>query len=114
MPKEWAIAPTDDLYLNPSCSAQRYTLIFDLQAFKSLHHLTHATNQLEEAFGKLFELKKCGLEMGDAMGGRLNDGRTENITIEYDSDVGSSGGWKKFVEKLTMLEDEWVHEATKQ
>jgi hypothetical protein len=96
MPKEWAIAPTDDLYLNPSCSAQRYTLIFDLQAFKSLHHLTHATNQR------------------DAMGGRLNDGRTENITIEYDSDVGSSGGWKKFVEKLTMLEDEWVHEATKQ
>lgn len=79
--------------------------------FKSRHHLTHASNQLEEAFGNKFEFKKCGLEMGDAMGGRVNDGRTENITIEYNSDIGGNGGWKAFLAKLKQLEDEWDHEG---
>lgn len=86
-------------------------LIGHNSAFRSLHHLTHATNQLDAAFGKTFEMKKCGLEMGDAMGGRLNDGRTENITIEYNSDIGGHGGWKTFVEQLTKLEDDWDHEG---
>lgn len=86
------------------CPNRRFT-------FKSLHHLTHATNQLEEAFGKTFEIKKCGLEMGDAMGGRVNDGRTENITIEYDSDIGGNGGWQNFLGTLKKLEDEWDHEG---
>jgi hypothetical protein len=82
-----------------------------VQAFKSLHHLTHAANQLETAFSKTFEIKKCGLEMGDAMGGRLNDGRTENITIEYDSEIAGTGGWKAFTAELKKLEDEWDHEG---
>lgn len=56
-------------------------------------------------------MKKCGLEMGDAMGGRVNDGRTENITIEFDSDIGSNGGWKNFLGTLKQLEDEWDHES---
>jgi hypothetical protein len=61
--------------------------------------------------GKTFEMKKCGVEMRDAMGGRLHDGRTENITIEYNSDIGSNGGWKAFVERLEKLEDEWDHKG---
>ena len=82
-----------------------------MQSFKSLHHLTHATNRLEEAFGKSFEMNTCGLDKGDAMGGRLNDGRTENITIEYNSNVGANGGWKAFVDNLKKLEDEWDYEG---
>jgi hypothetical protein len=49
--------------------------------------------------------------MGDAMGGRMNDGRTENITIEFDSDVGGNGGWKAFLGRLKKLEDGWDHEG---
>jgi hypothetical protein len=56
-------------------------------------------------------MKKCGLEIGDAMGGRVNDGRTENITIEFNSDIGGDGGWKNFVGTLKKLEDEWDHES---
>lgn len=45
------------------------------------------------------------------MGGRLNDGRTENVTIEYDSDIGGHGGWQNFLGTLKRLEDEWDHEG---
>jgi hypothetical protein len=72
--------------------------------------VTHAGNQLEEAFGKIFEIKKGGLDTPDYMGGRVNDGRTECITIEYDSDAAGPGGWKSFKEKLALLEDEWKRE----
>jgi hypothetical protein len=82
-----------------------------MQLFKSLHHLTHATNQLEDAFSKKFEMKKCGLGMGDAMGDRVNDGRTENVTIEFNSEIAEHGDWKSFLGSLKRLEDEWDHEA---
>lgn len=79
-------------------------------AFQSLHHLTHAVNQLDAAFGSAFDVKKCGIDTPDAMGGRVNDGRSENITIEFDSDA-STEGWPAFMVKLKALEDEWVHES---
>lgn len=79
-------------------------------AFKSMHHLTHAANQLEAAFRDSFDIKKCGVETPDAMGGRVNDGRSENITIDFDSD-NSSETWTEFLARLKALEDEWDHEA---
>lgn len=42
------------------------------------------------------------------MGGRVNDGRSENITIEFDSDV-SEESWTEFLARLKELEDEWSH-----
>jgi hypothetical protein len=44
------------------------------------------------------------------MGGRVNDGRCENITIEFDSDTSKSG-WTEFLATLKGLEDEWDHES---
>jgi len=79
-------------------------------AFKSMHHLTHAANQLESAFSDTFELRKCGVETPDAQGGRVNDGRSENITIEFDSDTAKEG-WPQFLERLRALEDEWEREG---
>ncbi|CZT03425.1 uncharacterized protein RAG0_10180 [Rhynchosporium agropyri] len=84
------------------CQSRRF-------AFKSLHHLTHAANQLDEAF-KSFDIKKCGVESPDAMGDRVNDGRSENITIEFESDT-SLESWKEFMARLKALEDEWEHEG---
>jgi hypothetical protein len=81
------------------------------KAFKSLHHLTHATNQLEAAFGRKFDIRRCGVETPDAMGGRVNDGRSENITIEYDSGAQDTMAWKDFLVTLAALEDEWEHEG---
>jgi len=83
-----------------------------LQAFKSLHHLTHAANELEAAFGTEFnvEFKKCGIETPDAMGGRVNDGRTENITVEFDSE-SAKVNWAQFLGRLRGLEDGWEHEG---
>lgn len=78
--------------------------------FKSKHHLTHATNQLEAAFGDAFDMRKCGVETPDAMGGRVNDGRCENVTIEYESEKAAVG-WAEFLGKLKALEDEWDHEG---
>lgn len=75
-----------------------------------MHHLTHAANQLETAFRDSFTINKCGVSTPDAMGGRVNDGRSENVTIEFDSDT-SSEGWSAFLARLTALEDEWDHEA---
>jgi hypothetical protein len=80
------------------------------KAFKSLHHLTHAANQLDAAFSATFDIRRCGLDTPDAMGGRVNDGRSENITIEFDSDTSKSG-WTEFLATLKGLEDEWDHEA---
>jgi len=80
-------------------------------AFKSLHHLTHAANQLEAAFGSKFDIRRCGVETPDAMGGRVNDGRSENITVEYDSSGKDALPWKDFLAKLKALEDEWDHEG---
>jgi len=79
-------------------------------AFKSLHHLTHAANQLEAAFGQTFDIRKCGVEVPDAMGGRINDGRSECVTIEFESDTAIST-WEDFLGKLKALEDEWEREA---
>lgn len=80
-------------------------------AFKSLHHLTHATNQLDATFGSTLEVRKCGVEKPDAMGGRVNDGRSENITIEYDTEAKGTLPWQDFLAKLRALEDEWDHES---
>ncbi|PQE14074.1 hypothetical protein CJF30_00006867 [Rutstroemia sp. NJR-2017a BBW] len=77
-------------------------------AFPSFEQLARAVNQIEAAFGETFDLKKCGIETPDAMGGRVNDGRSENITIEFDSKVAEVG-WKEFLIKLKGLEAEWEH-----
>jgi len=79
-------------------------------AFKSLHHLTHATNQLEAAFSETCDIRKCGGEAPDAMGGRVNDGRFECMTIEFDSEAAREG-WREFMARLKGLEDEWEHEG---
>jgi len=79
-------------------------------AFKSMHHLNHAANQLEAVFRDTFDIKKCGVETPDAMGGRVNDGRTENVTIEYQSE-NAKEGWPDFLARLKLLEDEWDHEG---
>lgn len=79
--------------------------------FKSMHHLTHAANQLEAAFRATFDIRKCGCETPDAMGGRVNDGRCENITIEYETETAKEG-WKQFLGRLKGLEDEWEHEES--
>jgi hypothetical protein len=79
-----------------------------IQAFASLEQLTRAVNQIEAAFSNSFELKKCGIETPDAMGGRVNDGRSENVTIEFDSKL-AEGGWKEFLIKLKGLEADWEH-----
>lgn len=50
------------------------------------------------------------METPDAMGGRVNDGRSENITIEFESDK-SPESWKEFLARLKSLEDEWEHEG---
>ncbi|KAF7879892.1 uncharacterized protein EAF02_007529 [Botrytis sinoallii] len=77
-------------------------------AFKTLEDVTRAINQVEAAFGNTFELKKCGIDSPDAMGGRVNDGRSENITIEFDSNV-TRESWAEFLARLKGLEDEWSH-----
>jgi len=51
------------------------------------------------------------VETPDAMGGRVNDGRSENITIEYDSEAKETLAWKDFLARLSGLEDEWDHEG---
>lgn len=75
-----------------------------------MHHLTHAANQLEAAFRDSFDIKKCGVETPNAMGDRVNDGRTENVTIEYESDTAKEG-WLPFLARLKKLEDEWDFEG---
>ncbi len=75
-----------------------------------MHHLTHAANQLEAAFRDSFEIKKCCVETPDAMGGRVNDGRSENVTIDFDSETASES-WEQFLARLKTLEDEWEHEG---
>jgi hypothetical protein len=78
-----------------------------------LHHLTHAANQLDEAFGKTSEITRCGAETTDAIDGMVNGGLTEYITIDYNSEIGGWSGWKDFIEKLRVLEDEWELEGKK-
>ena len=46
------------------------------------------------------------------MGGRVDNGRQEHITIEYDSDAAGAIGWQDFMARLTTLETEWEHERT--
>jgi hypothetical protein len=90
------------------CESRNIHMLIHHQAFPSLEQLARAVNQIEAAFGETFDLKKCGIETPDAMGGRVNDGRSENITIEFDSKV-AEGGWKEFLIKLKGLEAEWEH-----
>lgn len=40
------------------------------------------------------------------LGGRVNDGRTENITIEHSSTTAGEG-WVQFLDELRLVEDEW-------
>jgi hypothetical protein len=74
-----------------------------------MHHLTHAANQLESAFSDTFEIRKCGVETPNDQGERVNDGRSENITIEFDSDTAKEG-WAEFLGRLRALEEEWERE----
>jgi len=70
--------------------------------------LTRAANQLEATFENVVVIGKCGINFPDAMGGRVNDGRCEHITIEYDSDAPNAIGWKEFLQKLGELERQWT------
>ncbi|RDL30153.1 uncharacterized protein BP5553_10431 [Venustampulla echinocandica] len=81
------------------CSTQRFE-------FQSLRHLTNAVDQIEAGFGGTVALRKCGGELPDAMGGRVNDGRCENVTIEFDSNTAQEG-WDKFLLRLRGMEKEW-------
>lgn len=43
------------------------------------------------------------------MGGRVNDGRCQNFTIEYETETAKEE-WRQFTGRLKVLEDEWEHE----
>ncbi len=75
-----------------------------------MHHLTHAANRVEAAFSDTFDIKKCGCETPNGMGERVNDGRCEHITIDYDSESAKEG-WKEFMARLTALENEFDFET---
>ena len=55
-------------------------------------------------------IRKCGITFPDAMGGRVNDGRSEHITIDYDSEAANAIGWGEFLRRLESLEGEWTRE----
>jgi hypothetical protein len=67
-------------------------------------------NQLESAFNDTFEIRKCGIETPNDIGERVNDGRSENITIEFNSETANEG-WAEFLGRLRSLEDEWEREG---
>ncbi|ESZ92236.1 hypothetical protein SBOR_7362 [Sclerotinia borealis F-4128] len=77
-------------------------------AFQTLEHVTRAMQQVEDAFGNTFELKKCGIDSPDAMGGRVNDGRSENVTVEFDEGV-TTESWGEFLGRLKGLQDGWAN-----
>lgn len=91
------------------------TETFFLKVFPSLHHLTHATNELTSAFpaspGSQIQLKKCGVEApnSEVEIGRGMEGFTENISIEFENGEGET--WKGCLEKLGVLETEWEGEG---
>jgi len=87
--------------------------------FPSLHHLTHATNELTTAFSASdstnITLKKCGLEApnSEVEIGRGLEGFVENVSVEYESvgQGGDSAGWAACLEKLKALDNEWTGEG---
>ncbi|KAG9232045.1 hypothetical protein BJ875DRAFT_443542 [Amylocarpus encephaloides] len=78
--------------------------------FKTMQGLQQATTQLEAAFSDVFRIRKCGLDTPDAMGGRVNDGRSENVTIEFETEATASG-WGEFLATLQRIEGEWKMEG---
>jgi len=87
--------------------------------FPSLHHLTHATNELSVAFSSNdttnVTIKKCGVEApnSEVEIGRGLEGFVENVSVEYESvgQGGDSEAWAACVEKLKALEGEWAGEG---
>jgi len=88
--------------------------------FPSLHHLTHATNSLDNAFathGSCVEIRKSGVEtpisdvdLGHGIDGHLEDVRIEYTTTEEEDENGElreGEGWGHFLERLNGLEGVW-------
>lgn len=83
------------------------------QEFESLHHLTHATNQLRTLFTPAGEIRKSGVDTRDPIEEQWDGthGCSETLTIEYDSAKAGQLGWKEFLAQLTSLQNEWEHEG---
>ena len=75
-----------------------------------MQELQQATTQLEAAFIDVFCIRKCGVDAPDAMGGRVNDGRSENVTIQFKTEATTSG-WEDFLARLQRIESEWKIEG---
>jgi len=89
-------------------------------SFPSLHHLTHATNALDNAFpSSVFniQVKKAGVEtpISDVDLGHGTEGHLEDVTIEYTSteeedengELRDGEQWDHLLGRLRMLEDVW-------
>ncbi|KAG9246733.1 hypothetical protein BJ878DRAFT_495831 [Calycina marina] len=82
--------------------------------FKSQKSLTRAAEKIDTMFGDAVTIRKCGINFPNAMGGRVNDGRCEHITIDYDSNSPGAVGWQNFLSQLTELEAGWERDANSQ
>ncbi|MCJ1225533.1 hypothetical protein MMC12_002182 [Toensbergia leucococca] len=81
--------------------------------FKNLDNLTTATNKIDDVFGGGFseyKISKSGVEAPANEGGRLGCGRTENVTIAYDS-VTADESWKEFLKRLDKVKHGWTTEV---
>lgn len=74
------------------------------QAFKLRNDFFDAADKLMAALEKNFEIRKCGTDTPCALSGRVNDGRTENIHIEFGTS-STTIGWKEFPLKPNAFEN---------
>jgi hypothetical protein len=85
------------------------------QIFPSLHHLTHATNELDSTFSSqespYTSIRKSGVEAdnSEVEKGRGMEGCVENVSIDFVD--GDGAAWKACLEKLKVLENEWAGEG---
>jgi len=78
--------------------------------FKTLTHVIHASDQITETFGKSFSgytVKNLGMDIPEAGEQNVEDGRTQALTIEFDS-VGANETWKEFLARLVAAERRWM------
>jgi len=78
--------------------------------FRTLATLSTAARKIEDMFGGPFSqysLKKDGIGALDIEGGGLEDGRTESIVIQYDSQTADES-WSQFIGRLHNAEVGWT------
>lgn len=82
-----------------------------------MHHLTHATNEIDAAFSSKYTVTKSGIEApnSDIEGGRGLSGHCENVNVDFTSieeedengECKDGEGWESFLGRLRALEAEW-------